>query len=570
MIRGDGQQGRRAAPTGPGRRSARAAPRRRANPIGSSASSPMPTGRNRGTRCIEPRRLAANDGGRRHVEGQLADDLGRPDVPPASFQRAPTRADRRLQATRRAGDPHLLRPFGDDGSARAEPWGCPWDAARPRRSHDRRRGGTATAGGPASTSPTARRRCAVRGDGQVDAQAQGFLRRTPAATPRPRRLGPPSHSARKPAMPSSSTTMRGSDGLSVGQSRVAAGRIRPSSRSHQAGLALALAGRQYLTDPTCGKAEPAGRGPRPPCRARRRWTSSGEADATHGQGQRCARRGRAAARQAHQQQVAGLEVPPGRVLGLLVGVVGQRDVDGGAPRADRRRRPLVRTGSSPTGRRGPRRAGGDRATAAGAGRARPAATRPSPPPPAGSGRRPCRSSSRTARGLAADEPGRPERTAPPPGAGSRRRPIGCRVDSAVWTATTSPGPSRANARPGWVRLRWAASGRSITSVESASSCTRSAMRRLVLARIGSLTAPDGRCVANTRWDPEAAAPLVRCPPATPRSRAELSLQRRELVDDHDQAGSGSPRPGRRSVPRVDPDRSRPGGPQASLAVTSNT
>ena len=47
----------------------------------------------------------------------------------------------------------------------------------------------------------------------------------------------------------------------------------------------------------------------------------------------------------------------------------------------------------------------------------------------------------------------------------------------------------------------AASGTPITSALSAGSVTRSAIRRLVLARMSWETTPEGRCVARMRWMP---------------------------------------------------------------------
>ena len=65
-------------------------------------------------------------------------------------------------------------------------------------------------------------------------------------------------------------------------------------------------------------------------------------------------------------------------------------------------------------------------------------------------------------------------------------------------------PRRTSARPGRRRVdRRAASGASRTSVESAASATRSAIRRLTFARRSAPTAPAGRCVASTRCTPSA-------------------------------------------------------------------
>ena len=75
------------------------------------------------------------------------------------------------------------------------------------------------------------------------------------------------------------------------------------------------------------------------------------------------------------------------------------------------------------------------------------------------------------------------------------------VISALCIGSTSSGPSRKYARPGRWRLISAALRSPITSVESAASCTRSAIRRLVLVRMWSLTTPAGRCVARIRCTP---------------------------------------------------------------------
>ena len=57
------------------------------------------------------------------------------------------------------------------------------------------------------------------------------------------------------------------------------------------------------------------------------------------------------------------------------------------------------------------------------------------------------------------------------------------------------------ARPAIARGSAAALASPITSFESAGSCTRKAMRRLVLARMSSPITPFGRCVASTRCTP---------------------------------------------------------------------
>ncbi len=97
----------------------------------------------------------------------------------------------------------------------------------------------------------------------------------------------------------------------------------------------------------------------------------------------------------------------------------------------------------------------------------------------------------------------------------------------------SPGPRRTMPRPGQRRARWAASAASMTSVESAGSWTRKAMRRLVLARIDGLTTPEGRCVARIRCTPR-----LRPRWATSTSDVDevghLGDERGELVDHDDE------------------------------------
>ena len=59
----------------------------------------------------------------------------------------------------------------------------------------------------------------------------------------------------------------------------------------------------------------------------------------------------------------------------------------------------------------------------------------------------------------------------------------------------------ASSDPAWPRGNVAGPSSPTTSRASAASCRRSARRRLVLARMSSLTTPAGRCVASTRWMP---------------------------------------------------------------------
>ena len=103
--------------------------------------------------------------------------------------------------------------------------------------------------------------------------------------------------------------------------------------------------------------------------------------------------------------------------------------------------------------------------------------------------------------------GTPPEAAPPrvPPTGSiRRRSV--RGGSgpavlAVWNTTSSSGPSRSIARPGAPTGNRAGESSPTTSFASPRSCKRSAMRRLVFARMSSVTTPAGRCVASSRWMP---------------------------------------------------------------------
>ena len=74
---------------------------------------------------------------------------------------------------------------------------------------------------------------------------------------------------------------------------------------------------------------------------------------------------------------------------------------------------------------------------------------------------------------------------------------------ATCTASTARDPRRTSARPGVPGSMAAASGTSRTSVESAGSATRRAMRRLTFARRSAPIAPAGRWVASTRCTPSA-------------------------------------------------------------------
>ena len=79
------------------------------------------------------------------------------------------------------------------------------------------------------------------------------------------------------------------------------------------------------------------------------------------------------------------------------------------------------------------------------------------------------------------------------------------MTSAVCTGVMSSWPSFTNARPIWVRPIAAAAGTPTTLIESSRLCTRSATRRLVLARMSSFTTPAGRCVARIMCTPEGPA-----------------------------------------------------------------
>ena len=206
------------------------------------------------------------------------------------------------------------------------------------------------------------------------------------------------------------------------------------------------------------------------------------------------RRRRPAAADPVQQEVAGVQVPADRVLRLGLGVVGEGERDDeAAVAAQRARRPhvqqLVEPDVAGQGRQ-PRAAQRRARRRRHRWRRRPGAAGPRPPrhrprpPRRRCGARPRRQHERL-------------RSRPPRLAGPAVTP----ETSAVWTGISSEGPRRTWARPGWLRGILAAAGESITSVESWGVCTRRQTRRLVLARMFSLTAPDGRCVASSMWTP---------------------------------------------------------------------
>ena len=95
------------------------------------------------------------------------------------------------------------------------------------------------------------------------------------------------------------------------------------------------------------------------------------------------------------------------------------------------------------------------------------------------------------------ETGSPARTCSRPSRAGVHTP----VHRAAWNTTVSLGPRRSIARPGARRGKRAGASSPTTSRASALSCRRRARRRLVLARMSSLTTPAGRCVASTRWTP---------------------------------------------------------------------
>ena len=80
---------------------------------------------------------------------------------------------------------------------------------------------------------------------------------------------------------------------------------------------------------------------------------------------------------------------------------------------------------------------------------------------------------------------------------------------------------------------WPRPGESITSLESCGVCTRRQTRRLVLARMFSLTAPDGRWVASIMCTPRL-RPRWAIPTSDGDEVGQLGGQRGELVDDHQQ------------------------------------
>ena len=104
----------------------------------------------------------------------------------------------------------------------------------------------------------------------------------------------------------------------------------------------------------------------------------------------------------------------------------------------------------------------------------------------------------------------------------------------------------------------------MTSADSAASVTRSAIRRLVLARISAMTTPAGRWVARIRWMP---SDRPRCAMSTsPVTKSGSSRdQRGELVDDDQQPRHRLAARGRAGAVDVVLDVLGPGGGQQVLA-----
>ena len=245
-----------------------------------------------------------------------------------------------------------------------------------------------------------------------------------------------------------------------------------------------------------------------------------------GQRQRDARqRGAgAAAGDAEQQQVALVEVPAGRDLPLPLGLVGERRpgrgaghaTDGGPSRVlgrgSRRARPAARAtpdgagGSRPRGRP-PRSASMSRSRSVGARRRTPPQSR-------------WLSGRRRSRPAYVDQGG---------GRGLGSRP----VTRAVCTGVMSSWPSLTKARPCWGRPMADAAGTPMTLTESSRLWTRSATRRLVLARMSSLTTPEG-AGSQGSCGPRACGRRRRHRPAT-RDVGILLGEHRELVDDEQQS-----------------------------------
>ncbi len=265
--------------------------------------------------------------------------------------------------------------------------------------------------------------------------------------------------------------------------------------------------------------------------------------AAAGDEERAQRRRRARAERPDQRQVALAGHPAQRHLALTRGIVDQAD-DTVAERGDDRRvEPFGQRRQPRPERRvdlAQRRRGADRA---------------------GERRQLARSFGRSGGRSDVRRCGSPDvarrRTRRLPSPTGRNGPELC----AAWNTTVSPAPRRSIARPGLPREKPAASAAPTMSTASARSCSRKAMRRLVFARISSLTTPAGRCVASTRWMPRLrprwATPTsdVRNPGSSVASAANSSITTTSL-------GNGAV--SRRRLVRIDVVDA--GSPQQPLAA----
>jgi hypothetical protein len=115
---------------------------------------------------------------------------------------------------------------------------------------------------------------------------------------------------------------------------------------------------------------------------------------------------------------------------------------------------------------------------------------------------------------------------------------------ADWTPTGPEAPDLTKHRPGTDLEIHAASGTSITSCDSLGSVTRSAIRRLVLARMSADTTPAGRWVARIRCTPrERPRWAMPTSPVTKSGSSATSEANSSMISTS--RGSGpSPRSGR--------------------------
>ena len=352
-------------------------------------------------------------------------------------------------------------------------------------------------------------------------------RRTPARGPPTRRAGcPPTRPGRRPR-PSSTTTIRGraAPPAQSGPAR----RRSSSARSHRTSRAWRSRSAGATTEPTWGSAASAASSPAP-MSSTCTWRSSGRSPA--GQGEHERRRTRSwcrcpGCRASSRLPSAGTQPTGYRVCASgssarATGTDHARCAEGHAlVGCGRRQRVEVDLGRQrvrprPPGRRASRPAvrlhrGVDEPLEVG--------DRTRSREAVGAGRPRCRAAARTG-------------TGGPPPARDRpsRRPVAERGLEGLDLAGPEPdeGPARL------VRVRCAAaSGRSITSVESAASCTRRAMRRFVFARMFSLTAPRRSLGGQHEVDTEAATALGH-PDEGLDEVGQLGLERGELVDHHDE------------------------------------